>query len=194
MRAGGYLSWALLFRKLFFNISLALRRSPVAGKAFTAKSQRLDCTRRLQVSGQRIETQLLYGAHISQEKVAVDLASVKQDIAKTGKNFVALSPLPALKVNVRFVGKLDDKEVLWDATIQTLASHLAESEVVQSTKQSPAKLHSFMRVEEPHNNVSALKIVLAVPLIDEPTIKKTIIMIRCYKRLKVGYHEFGKNL
>ena len=122
-----------------------------------------------------------------------DLPSIKRELTKNGKNFLALTPIPALKVQIQFTGKLQDQEVLWDATIQTLASHLAENPPAKSTTKT-LEVRSFMQVEPPQEGVSVLKVVLAVPLIDEPTIKKTIIMIRCYKRLKVGYHEFGKNL
>ena len=121
------------------------------------------------------------------------ITNFKQRLTKSGKNFLALSPVPALKVHLQFTGSLDQQEVVWDTTIQTLASHLAEHPHEKPSKQS-FEVRSFMQVGPPQNGISALKIVLAVPLIDEPTIKKTIIMVRCYKRLKVGYHEFGKNL
>ena len=114
------------------------------------------------------------------------------ELVKSGKNYLGLTPIPALKVHIKFVGKLQEQEVLWDTTIQTYASHLAENPPAKSSKS--LEIRSFMQVEPPKDGVSALKIVLAVPMIDEPTIKKTIIMIRCYKRLRVGYHEFGKNL
>jgi len=123
-------------------------------------------------------------------------------MAKSDQNFLALSPVPALKVHINFLGKLADTDVLWDTTIQTLASYLLEADQIPSAEkpghrkevQQSAKPRSFMQVDAPHNGVSTLKIVLPVPIIDEPTIKKTVIMIRCYKRLKVGYHEFGGNL
>ncbi|MGD8940430.1 MAG: hypothetical protein PVJ72_13680 [Gammaproteobacteria bacterium] len=122
-----------------------------------------------------------------------DLPSFKRELTKSGKNFLALTPLPALKVRIKFMGKLQDQEVLWDTTIQTLASYLAETPPTTVTPKT-VEVRSFMQVEPPQDGVSTLNVVLAVPLIDEPTIKKTIIMIRCYKRLKVGYHEFGKNM
>ena len=137
----------------------------------------------------------------SSSKVSVE--SVKQEIAKSGKNYLALSSIPALKVQLYFTGKLAETEVLWDATVQTLASFLQESlpdstpiKKIRQRKNSQQsnKPASFIEVAAPHNGVSKLKVVLPIPLIDEPTIKKTIIMIRCYKRLKVGYHEFGANL
>ena len=129
--------------------------------------------------------------------------SFKRQFADSGQNFQALSPIPALKVHIRFLGKLEDTEVLWDATIQTLASHLQESELLSKPEkkarphksiQQSDKLSAFMQILAPHYGVSQIMVVLPVPMIDEPTIRKTIIMIRCYKRLKVGYHEFGGNL
>jgi hypothetical protein len=122
-----------------------------------------------------------------------DISAFKRELAKSGKNFLALTPVPALTVHIKFTGKLNEQDVVWDATIQTLAAYLAENPPTRSLKKT-LDLRSFMQVGPPQAGVSALKVVLAVPLIDEPTIKKTIIMIRCYKRLQVGYHEFGKNL
>ncbi len=121
------------------------------------------------------------------------VVSLKHELAKRGGNYIALSTVPALKVHIQFLGKLDDVEVLWDATVQTLASYLSENPPAKSAKKIP-QVRSFMKVEQPREGVSQLTVVLAVPLIDEPTLQKTIIMIRCYKRLKVGYHEFGRNL
>ena len=121
------------------------------------------------------------------------VASLKHELAKRGGNYIGLSAVPALKVHIQFLGKLEDEEVLWDATVQTLASYLADNPPAKSTKKIP-QVRSFMQVEESREGVSQLTVILAVPLIDEPTLQKTMIMIRCYKRLKVGYHEFGKNL
>jgi hypothetical protein len=130
---------------------------------------------------------------LTPERAMQNLSAFKREVAKSGKNFLALSPIPALTVHIKFTGKLNELDVVWDATIQTLAAHLAENPPAAPLTKSSA-LSSFMQVEPPHDGVSVLKVVLAVPLIDEATIKKTIIMIRCYKRLQVGYHEFGKNL
>lgn len=121
------------------------------------------------------------------------VASLKHELAKRGGNYIALSTVPALKVHIQFLGKLYEEEVLWDANVQTLASYLTENPPAKSAKKPP-QVRSFMQVEAAHEGVSQLTVILAVPLIDEPTLQKTIIMIRCYKRLKVGYHEFGKNL
>ena len=119
---------------------------------------------------------------------------IKQQISESGSNYIALSAVPALKIHVYFSGKLADKEVMWDATIQTLASYHTEELKNVPAKERSAFIHSFMQIEPPEAGLCKIHIVLGVPIIDEPTIKKTIIMIRCYKRLKVGYHEFGKNL
>ncbi len=120
-------------------------------------------------------------------------AIFKRELAKSGKDFLALSPLPALKVQFQFTGKLRDQEVIWDATAQTLASHLAENPPAKAGKKPP-DVRSFMQVQAPRDGFGELRVVLAMPLIDEPAIRKIIIMIRCYKRLKAGYHELGKNL
>jgi hypothetical protein len=139
---------------------------------------------------------------MQKSKSAESIEAFKRQIAKSDQTFLALSPIPALKTHIQFLGRLADTEVLWDATVQTLASHLHEcqSEAAPAKKsprdkaiQHTVDLDSFMLVDPPVNGVSPLKVVLPVPMIDEPTLRKTIIMIRCYKRLKVGYHKLAGN-
>jgi hypothetical protein len=50
---------------------------------------------------------------------------------------------------------------------------------------------SFMEITPNPSGNMLLKIGLAVPMIDETIIKKTIIMMRHYRRLKAGWHEWG---
>jgi len=104
------------------------------------------------------------------------------------------SLLPGVSAQVQFLGKLQREEVLWEAQIQTLASYHAQYLNDKSEKERAREVYSFFEISEPEKSVARLHVVLAVPLIDEATIKKTMVMIRCYKRLNVGKHVFGKNL
>lgn len=124
----------------------------------------------------------------------VTLNRFKKSCAKSGQTYIISGKAPALRVKLQFTGKLNSEEVLWDAEFQTLASYHNEQLAGQSEKQRAREVYSFLEIQEPSKQVAKLHVVLATPLIDEPTIKKTIIMIRCYKRLKIGKHVFGKNL
>jgi hypothetical protein len=120
---------------------------------------------------------------------------MRQRLTRTKDGYFLLSPEPALKVHAEFLGRLQNKDVVWDAIIQTLADYHNEHFTGESKDQDRAKLvRSFIDVQPPEDNIAKIHVVLAVPMIDAPTIKKTIIMIRCYKRLRIGRHDFGKNL
>jgi hypothetical protein len=125
-------------------------------------------------------------------RVMTSLQTIKRQIEKDGRGFIALSKIPALKVHVQFTGRLQNEELLWDATIQTLADYHNEHFPHPNDREERAKyVNSFIEVQTPQNHVAPLTVVLPVPMIDEPAIKKTIVMIRCYKRLRVGRHDFG---
>lgn len=113
----------------------------------------------------------------------------KQELIKSGEDFIVLSPIPASKVRLRFIGRFNNEEVLWDTIVQTLTSYNSDEER-SIISRSPA----LMQIDPDEDKVYKLKVALSVPVIDIPTIKKTIIMVRGYKRLTLGLHEFGKNL
>lgn len=119
--------------------------------------------------------------------------SIKNQLSKAKDGFITLSKIPSRKAHIQFSGKLDNNEIIWDATIQTQASY--QTELLADTDKSKRLkyLKSFIEIEAPKGQIAKLTVVLLVPIIDEPTIKKTMVMIRCYKNLKIGRHEFGKN-
>lgn len=88
---------------------------------------------------------------------------------------------------VRFTGRLLGQEVTWDATLLTLERY---------ARDNPGKAADGVRnfidigLEEPEG--VALTIGLNVPAIDAPTIQRAIIMVRQYKRLAPGRHEYGE--
>ena len=89
-------------------------------------------------------------------------------------------------VHIRFTGPFRGRQVTWDARIVTLA-HAARSRPASST----AELRQFIEVGRDNGGTRQLRIGLNVDRIDEPAILKTIIMIRQYKRLQEGRHEYG---
>lgn len=49
-----------------------------------------------------------------------------------------------------------------------------------------------MQIERDAEEKLRIEVALAVPMIDHPTIARTIVMIRNYKRSAFGTHERGK--
>jgi hypothetical protein len=89
-------------------------------------------------------------------------------------------------VHVRFTGPFLGRQVTWDARIVTLA-HAARSRPANGT----SELRQFIEVGRDNGGTRQLRIGLNVDHIDGPAILKTIIMIRQYRRLQEGRHEYG---
>ena len=91
------------------------------------------------------------------------------------------------RVRVRFRGPFLGAEVEWDATIVTLEQLWRES------GGSPGRpLRPFIDIGPMGEHGHLLTVGLAVPGIDPALEQKTKIMIRNYKRLAPGRHEWGE--
>lgn len=80
------------------------------------------------------------------------------------------------QVRLRFCGPFEGRTVTWDATFR----------VAQHNQPNAIEIGSEGAEGLP------LTVTLALPRFDLPAIRKTVIMIRQYKRLHYGRHEFGR--
>jgi hypothetical protein len=78
-------------------------------------------------------------------------------------------------LRLRFQGSFEARLVTWDATLQALDT---------------AGACNFIEVGEDGPGGTRLTIGLRVASIDEATVRKAVIMIRQYKRLRRGRHEW----
>lgn len=76
---------------------------------------------------------------------------------------------------IRFHGPFQGRTIRWLARIQA-----------QGRGQ-----RSYISIGNINADDAEIEVGLPVVSIDTPTIKKTIVMIRQYKRLRPGRHEFG---
>jgi hypothetical protein len=120
---------------------------------------------------------------------ASELEKLKATLAATGSDYVLLSALPETKIKARFIGQFDGREVVWDAAIYTLVRHQQECGRVPTA--TNFSLRGLMLIEPASPHTYRLDVALNVPLIDEPVIKKTIVMVRNYRRLRIGLHTWG---
>jgi len=97
-------------------------------------------------------------------------------------DYVAHNMVGTNKVIVEFTGEFGGKSIIWHATIVALDSQ---------PSQNHAQYIEVAEAEYDNNTVLALEIGLFVPQIDEPTVIKVIKMIRQYKKLQRGRHEFS---
>jgi len=108
-----------------------------------------------------------------------------------GVDFICESTLPSLTVTVSFHGPFKGKVVLWRMTLATLKYWDNLGGQFTSTETVASPRCPFIEIFPGVESVYPIKVGLGLRVIDEPVIKKTIIMIRNYKRLDVGRIEFG---
>jgi len=89
-----------------------------------------------------------------------------------------------------FEGRFDGAEVVWQCELHTLASLAQRSR--QSNQRQFIEIQSQPVSQQQGKPVLQIMIGLNVPKIDAAVIEKTTIMVRNYKRLQAGRHEYGE--
>jgi hypothetical protein len=79
-------------------------------------------------------------------------------------------------VRLRFRGPFEGRDILWDALFRTRKHGAGRNAIEIGSEGADGR---------------SLTVTLALPCFDLPAIRKTIIMIRQYKRLRQGRIEFG---
>lgn len=107
----------------------------------------------------------------------------------TIQDYELLSTLPGPFAHFRFTGVFEQKTTIWDASIYSLDAYYKNnaSAITSHTIRRP-----FIEVGELTQQGRRIIIGLALDKIEQSTIIKTMIMIRQYKRLRAGKHEFGE--
>jgi len=111
-------------------------------------------------------------------------------LEQSGSDFICTSRLPAAVTTVSFLGQFQSQTVLWNMTLATLA-HYRQSESAGIAGAGQRLFNCpFIEIDAGVEGVFQLRVGLDLEIIDEPAIKKSIIMIRNYKRLVIGKIEF----
>ncbi len=103
-----------------------------------------------------------------------DEAALRAQIARSPDGFVMLEPAGDERLAFAFVGPLHGKEVIWHCELRKLT-------------RGP----NYIEIAAEQGTTIPLRIGLKLPALDRAAILKTLIMIRNYKRLRPGRHEFG---
>ena len=112
--------------------------------------------------------------------------------SQTQLEYKALSPLGRQTVHLQFNGRFQGHQVLWDTHLITLSEYYRQAiSAGKIAKDEPVTLSQFIDIEEKKPDEMTLKIGIDVPIIDKPTVFKSMIMIHNYKRLRLGRHEYG---
>jgi hypothetical protein len=110
-------------------------------------------------------------------------------LRETGHAFVLLGELQDHHAQVRFTGRFEGAEVVWDCEFVTLQSEQQRGPPAPAA--DPGPLSSFIEIGEPGERGVPVRVGLDLARIDRPAILKMIVMMRNYKRLRRGRHEFG---
>lgn len=107
-----------------------------------------------------------------------DIDTFLARLAAAGTDYLLGSVLPGNCAELRFTGTLAGKRIIWDARILAQGRHSTAPQFIE-----------IAAAGYPQRRVT---IGLNVDEIDAPVLQKTIIMLRKYRRLHVGRHEFGR--
>lgn len=120
-----------------------------------------------------------------------DVAIFSAYLNQSGQSFLLLGEPGDQTLHLRFTGCLEGDSMVWDCQFVTLAWEAACCK--QSRQAAAARTQRcFIEVGQPDRHGVPLRVGLDLPCIDIPSVEKMIIMIRNYKCLRRGRHEFGR--
>lgn len=105
-----------------------------------------------------------------------------------GIRYTLLEPPTPNRARFTFTGPFESAEVIWDATLLALPGSLS----LDAESAAHAPRPDYIDVGEPGEFGRRLVVALTVPAIDDAVILRTIIMIRQYRRLHRGRHDFSR--
>jgi len=116
-------------------------------------------------------------------KVTAEVDEFRHMLKMNKQAYILESEIPAARVHLKFEGVLKGVAVVWHACVETVKEYSLNNPVDDDPKQ-------FIKVEVIHG-LHKLNVALNLKQIDQPALERTIIMIRKYKKLSSGYHEYG---
>jgi hypothetical protein len=99
--------------------------------------------------------------------------------------YTLIKQLSTQHVHIKFNGSFQGKIVSWDTHFSTLNDYKTKKKI--TTK----NLKQFIEIEPIDSKNMKLTVSLNLSEITEPNIQKMMIMIKQYKNLSFGRHEFG---
>lgn len=87
--------------------------------------------------------------------------------------------------HIEFEGVFQGETVTWDTHFFTLDGYSTEN----SDNQNTAK--QFIHIQKSNTGTTELTLALKISEINTPNIQKMMVMIKQYKNLAIGRHEYG---
>jgi len=114
----------------------------------------------------------------------------RSQLERLGSDYICNTLLPDTSASVSFLGRFQGKTALWNMTLATLAHYRHAQTAADSAPAQALFRCPFIEIKQGAEGVYQITVGLDLAVIDHPVIKKTIIMIRNYKRLALGKIEF----
>jgi hypothetical protein len=99
-----------------------------------------------------------------------------------------LTPLPSSYVRVEFDGIFQHQNIVWDLSLYTLQRYYQNNALPGGHSH---RVRQCMVIDHPITQNLPITVALALSIIDDPVVQKTVLMIRNYKNLRVGTHTWG---
>jgi len=115
--------------------------------------------------------------------ISLSVDELENELSTQLQSYLVYSELPAAKAYVQFTGEFESRVVVWNACIRTVKEYAKHHEVADDPKQV-----IDIWIEE---GSYLIDIALNLEQINRAVIERTIIMVRKYKRLRKGRHEYG---
>lgn len=100
-------------------------------------------------------------------------------------SYILIQPLTTQYVHIEFDGQYKGKTVTWDTHFYTLQGYIAHKNT------NNTDLKQFIEIESMQTGMMKLTLALNIEKINNPSIRKMMIMIKQYKNLSIGRHEYG---
>jgi len=100
-------------------------------------------------------------------------------------SYTLIHQFNAQHAHIKFAGSFNGEIVTWDTDFYTLEGFLEEENIKDTN------LKQFIDIRPLQPGVMKLTIVLKINKVNEPSIQKMMIMIKQYRNLSLGRHEYG---
>lgn len=89
--------------------------------------------------------------------------------------------------HIEFNGQFQGKDVLWDTHFYSIKGYCSEKNIHETN------MKQFIDIQQPESDNSRLQLTIALNInkVNHQNIQKMMIMIKQYKNLSLGRHEYG---
>lgn len=100
-------------------------------------------------------------------------------------SYTIINKFNAHYIHIKFSGPFQGKTVTWNTHFFTLQGYIDQKNIKNKT------LKQFIDIQPTETGEMKLEIALNISEISNPNIQKMMIMVKQYKNLSIGRHEYN---